>query len=92
LLFTGCNISRVGSSTYEIVYSFAYDDKFHLRQIAQKSAVTGEVEKGGIGSTCADPPTLTAPAGNKTSHAVCVYWRQPFPDVAAFPPTGMFTT
>jgi hypothetical protein len=92
LLFTGCNISRVGSSTYEIVYSFAYDEKFHLRQVAQKSAVTGEVEKGGIGSTCADPPTLTAPAGNKTAHAVCVYWRQPFPDTIAFPPTGMFTS
>jgi len=92
LLFTGCNISRVGSSTYEIVYSFAYDSNFHLRQIAQRNGETGEVVKGGIGSTCADPPVLVARAGNRTSYAVCVYWRQPFPDTTTFPPTGMFTT
>jgi hypothetical protein len=92
LLFTGCSISRVGSSKYEIVYSFAYDEKFHLRQIAQRNADNGEVVKGGIGSTCADPPVLVARAGNKTSHAVCVYWRQPFPDTTTFPPSGMFTT
>jgi hypothetical protein len=92
VLFTGCNISRVGSSKYEIVYSFAYDSNFHLRQIAQRNADNGEVVKGGIGSTCADPPVLVARAGNKTSHAVCVYWRQPFPDTTTFPPSGMFTT
>lgn len=92
LLFTGCNISRVGSSTYEIVYSFAYDSNFHLRQIAQRSPENGEVVKGGIGSTCTDPPVLVARAGNKTSHAVCVYWRQPFPDTTTFPPSGMLTT
>jgi hypothetical protein len=92
VLFTGCNISRVGSSKYEVVYSFAYDSNFHLRQIAQRNADNGEVVKGGIGSTCADPPVLVARAGNKTSHAVCVYWRQPFPDTTTFPPSGMFTT
>ena len=92
LLFTGCSISRVGSSTYEIVYSFAYDENFHLRQVAQKIAETGEVIKAGKTSTCGSPPTLVARAENETSRAVCVYWRQPFPGTITFPPTGMFTT
>ena len=92
LLFTGCNISRVGSSKYEIVYSFAYDEKFHLRQVAKKRADNGEVLKAGKTSTCANPPVLAAEGPNETSRAVCVYWRQPFPDTIAFPPTGMFTS
>jgi len=90
LLFTGCNISRVGSSTYEIVYSFAYDEKFHLRQIAKKSAENGEVVKSAKADTCGGTPT--APPSGQTSHASCVFWRQPFPDTTTFPPTGMFTT
>ena len=92
LLFTGCNISRVGSSTYEIVYSFAYDSNFHLRQVAKKRADNGEVLKAGKTSTCANPPVLAAEGPNETSRAVCVYWRQPFPDTTTFPPTGMFTS
>jgi len=90
VLFTGCNISRVGSSTYEIVYSFAYDEKFHLRQIAKKSAENGEVVKSAKADTCGGTPT--APPSGQTSHASCVFWRQPFPDTATFPPSGMFTT
>lgn len=91
LLFTGCNISRVGSSTYEIVYSFAYDSNFHLRQVAKKRADNGEVLKAGKTSTCANPPVLAAEGPNETSRAVCVYWRQPFSDTIAFPPSGMST-
>lgn len=90
VLFTGCNISRVGSSKYEIVYSFAYDEKFHLRQIAKKSAENGEVVKSAKADTCGGTPT--APPSGQTSHASCVFWRQPFPDTATFPPSGMFTT
>jgi len=90
LLFTGCSISRVGSSKYEIVYSFAYDEKFHLRQIAKKSAENGEVVKSAKADTCGGTPT--APPSGQTSHASCVFWRQPFPATTTFPPTGMFTT
>jgi len=89
LLFTGCNITRTGSSTYEIVYSFAYDENFHLRQIAKKSAETGDVVKSAKSDTCGGTPT--APPSGETSHASCVFWRQPFPNYIAFPPTGMNT-
>jgi len=89
LLFTGCNITRVGPATYEIVYSFVYDSLCHLRQIAKKRADNGEVLKAGKTSTCASPPVLVAEGANEPSHAVCVYFRQPFQDVAAFSGIGM---
>ena len=72
------------------MYSFAYDEKFHLRQIAKKSAENGEVVKSAKADTCGGTPT--APPSGQTSHASCVFWRQPFPDTTTFPPTGMFTT
>jgi len=87
LLFTGCNITRVGPATYEIVYSFVYDSLCHLRQIAKRSAENGEVVKGSKTSTCGSTPT--APGAGEPSHAVCVFFRQPFQDVAAFSGIGM---
>lgn len=89
LLFTGCNITRVGPATYEIVYSFVYDSLCHLRQIAQRIPESGEVLKAGKTSTCGSPPTLVAPSAGQPSHAVCVFFRQPFQDVAAFSGIGM---
>lgn len=87
LLFTGCNISRVGPATYEITYSFVYDSLCHLRQIAKRNAENGEVVKGAKTSVCG--VTLIAPADGEPSHAVCVYYRQPFKDTTAFSGIGM---
>lgn len=79
LLFTGCNVSRVGVSTYEIVYSFAYDADFHLRQIATRDPATGAVRLGAKADTCTGTPT-SADAG----FALCVYYRQPFRQITSF--------
>ena len=90
LLFTGCNISRVGPSTYEIVYSFSYDSKYHLRQIAKKNADTGQIECSKSTDTCTS--SFTAVGTGETARARCVYWRQPFPGSADFTMLGMTTT
>jgi len=90
LLFTGCNISRVGPSTYEIVYSFSYDSKYHLRQIAKKNADTGQIECSKSTDTCTS--SFTAVSTGETARARCVYWRQPFPGTATFTLLGMTTT
>lgn len=78
LLFTGVNITRTGSSTYEIVYTIIYENGFHLRQIATKSRETDKPICGTIDDACstAAPSAVTAIT---TSHARCVYFRQPFP-------------
>lgn len=86
LLFTGCSITRVGAATYEIVYSFVYDQVAHLRQIARKGP-DGQVVKGKKTDTCGAAPT-TVP-DNEQSHALCVAWRQPFPTTTAFSGIGM---
>jgi hypothetical protein len=82
LLFTGCSVSRVGVSTYEIVYTFAYDANFHLRQIATRMPDTREVQVGAKADTCGSTPTSSDKA-----YALCVYWRQPFPSTGAFAST-----
>ena len=89
LLFTGCNISRVGPSTYEIVYSFSYDAKYHLRQIAKRNADTGQIECSKVSDTCLG--SFTAVSTGETARARCVYWRQPFPGTANFSALGMVT-
>ena len=82
LLFTGCSVSRVGVSTYEIVYTFAYDANYHLRQIATRMPDTREVQVGAKADTCGSTPTSSDKA-----FAMCVYWRQPFPTTGAFAST-----
>lgn len=85
LLFTGVQISRVGVSTYEVVYSFAYDAQFHLRQVAQRLAETREVDVGALADTC---------TGSRTSgkaYAACVVFKQPFPSTTAFSGLGLVT-
>lgn len=82
LLFTGCSVSRVGVSTYEIVYTFAYDANYHLRQIPGRFPDTRDVKVGALTDTCLNPPT-----SSDTGYALCVYWRQPFPTTGAFAST-----
>jgi hypothetical protein len=69
LLFTGCNISRVGVSTYEIVYSFAYDADFHLRQIPKR---VGSDPLVGANSDGCNTSDSTAVAANAVAQARCV--------------------
>lgn len=85
LLFTGVQISRVGVSTYEVVYSFAYDAQFHLRQVAQRLAETREVDVGALADTCTGSRT----AGK--AYAACVVFKQPFPSTTAFSGLGIVT-
>ena len=86
LLFTGCSITRVGAATYEIVYSFVYDNGFHLRQIAKRGP-DGQVIKGKKTDSCGSAPT-TVPDG-EVSNALCVFFRQPFPTTSAFSGIGI---
>jgi len=86
LLFTGCSITRVGPATYEIVYSFVYDNGFHLRQIAKRGP-DGQVIKGKKTDTCGNAPS-TVPDG-EMSNALCVFFRQPFKDTANFDAIGI---
>jgi len=86
LLFTGVQISRVATSTYETVYSFAYDADLHLRQIASKSPHTQSVILGAKSDTCTGTPT-SADQG----FALCVYLRQPFPATSSFSSLNMTT-
>jgi hypothetical protein len=86
LLFTGCSITRVGPATYEIVYSFVYDNGYHLRQIAKRGP-DGQVIKGKKTDSCGSAPT-TVPDG-EMSNALCVFFRQPFPTTSAFSGIGI---
>ena len=86
LLFTGCNISRVGVSTYEQTWEFAFDAQYHLRQIAKQ--LDGEVATSPKADTCA-MATPTAKAHDVPNYARCVFWRQPFPQTADFGSAGV---
>jgi hypothetical protein len=81
LLFTGCSISRVGAGTYEQTWEFAWDNGYHLRQVAGKLP-NGEVKASAKADTCTGTPT--EPSGAGATYARCVYWKQPFPKTAAF--------
>jgi hypothetical protein len=81
LLFVGSNISRVGVSTYEQTWDFAYDAGYHLRQTAKKSPSL-EVEASAKGDTCGS--SWSEPAAGENRYARCVYWKQPFPSTTAF--------
>lgn len=88
LLFTGCSISRVGVSTYEIVYSFAYDADFHLRQITKR--IGSDTVTGASTDSCNTSDSTAVPA-NEVAKARCVYWAQPFPETTAFSGIGILT-
>lgn len=85
LLFVGSNISRVGVSTYEQTWEFAYDAGYHLRQTAKKSN-TLEVEASRKSDTCTG--SWNEPPAGENRYARCVYWKQPFPSTAAFGAAG----
>lgn len=81
LLFVGSNISRVGVSTYEQTWEFAYDVNYHLRQVVKKGA-NHEPETSNKADTCTG--AFNAPASGENRYARCVYFKQPFPTTATF--------
>jgi len=86
LLFVGSNISRVGVSTYEQTWEFAYDAGYHLRQTAKKAANL-EVETSAKSDSCGG--AYNEPPGGENRYARCVYFKQPFPSTAAFGANGV---
>jgi len=85
LLFIGSNISRVGVSTYEQTWEFAYDANYHLRQVVKKGA-NHEPETSAKSDTCTG--AFNAPAAGENRYARCVYFKQPFPSTTTFGANG----
>lgn len=76
LVLTGSNTSRIGPNTYEINYQFSHDPyTFHMRQQALRDK-DGNVKH--------EPATNAAVSSTNISHAIHVYWVQPFPLTTAF--------
>ena len=99
LVFTGAQISRTGPNAYEITYNLAYDDEYHLRQVA-KVDLSGKPMVGVLkmsGSTpsvsTSDTDITTADAGAAQNHApgyaAFVMWKQPFASRTDFSNLGM---
>lgn len=91
LLFTGAQVSRVGPNAYEVAYSFAYDDMYHLRQVPKVDSTGKPV----LGILDGSPLALTTNATtlenneNKPRYAGAVLWKQPFPDTSTFSTLGI---
>lgn len=90
LLFTGAQISRAKANVYELTYSFAYDDDFHLRQMPKVDA-NGRPQlavnnSGSLSVTDSVIASVDAAAagGIAPRYAYHVMWKQPFPGVSAF--------
>ena len=78
LAFTGItDCSRVNRDIFQLSYSFAYDDNYHLRQQAELDVVTG------------DPLLRRPPLSSDLGKASQVYWVQPFTSRTAFADLGI---
>ena len=76
LVFTGASTSRTGPNVYEINYQFNYDPTlYHMRQIAMR-------DLKGVKTTRPTPGSPVSASNKETAETV--WWRQPFPDTAAF--------
>lgn len=84
LVFIGASTSRTGPNVYEINFQFNYDPTlYHMRQIAMR-------DLKGV-KTSRPTPGSPVSASNKETASV-VFWRQPFPDTAAFSTLGIVST
>ena len=92
LLFIGAQVSRVGPNAYEVAYSFAYDDMFHLRQVPKVDS-TGKTVLGIISGASLTTTAATLDANpDHPRYAGIVFWKQPFPsrtDFAALNISGL---
>lgn len=90
LLLTGVQVSRVKANVYELTYSFAYDDDFHLRQTAKVDAngrpMLAVLSGGTLVATDATVAAAdaAAPGGVAPRYAHHVMWKQPFPGTSDF--------
>lgn len=90
LLFTGAEVSRCGPNAYEVTWHLAYDDDYHLRQVA-KVDINGKpivgVKSGGTISTVQatiDSADAAASEGHAPRYAAFVMWKQPFKSRTTF--------
>mgnify|MGYP003339789127 CR=1 FL=1 len=90
LLLTGVQVSRVKANVYELTYSFAFDDDFHLRQMPKVDAngkpQLAVLSSGSLTITDATVASVDAAAtgGIAPRYAYHVMWKQPFPGVSNF--------
>lgn len=84
LLFIGAQVSRVGPNAYEVAYSFAYDDMYHLRQVPKVDS-TGKTVLGIISGASLTTTAATLDANpDHPRYAGIVFWKQPFPSRTDF--------
>lgn len=93
LLFTGAQVSRVGPNAYEVTYNLAYDDDYHLRQLAvvdpNGRPVVGVKNGASISVDAATVAGADASSNASTGHdapryAKTVMWKQPFSTRTSF--------
>ena len=93
LLLTGLSTRRVttneSTKTYDVTFTFVFDDEFHMEQVAESTSERQSGVKLGKDDTNNNCPTGTPGQENYCEHAFKVKYVQPFTTLANFGALGI---